>query len=80
MRMGMIFLLLQQRLWMQTEIWFPTPITLFSLAVTGEGAVIATDNGNETSMESFQSPERKAFQWPLSRSDSVKKYNQEKYN
>ncbi len=39
----------------------PNADNLVQFSLTGEGAVIATDNGNETSMESFQSPDRKAF-------------------
>jgi beta-galactosidase len=39
----------------------PDADNLVHFSVTGEGAVIATDNGSETSMESFQSPDRKSF-------------------
>ncbi len=39
----------------------PGSDNLVNFTTSGEGRVIATDNGNETSMESFQSPQRKAF-------------------
>jgi beta-galactosidase len=39
----------------------PDADNLVQFSLVGDGAVIATDNGNETSMESFQSPDRKAF-------------------
>jgi beta-galactosidase len=39
----------------------PDADNLVQFSINGDGAVIATDNGNETSMESFQSPGRKAF-------------------
>ena len=39
----------------------PRADNLIRFSVQGEGKIIATDNGNETSMESFQSEDRKAF-------------------
>ena len=39
----------------------PHADNLIHFSTQGEGKVIATDNGNETSMESFQSADRKAF-------------------
>ena len=39
----------------------PNADNLVQFSVTGAGTVIATDNGNETSMESFQSSDRKVF-------------------
>jgi beta-galactosidase len=39
----------------------PDANNLIKFATTGEGAVIATDNGSETDLESFQSKQRKAF-------------------
>jgi beta-galactosidase len=39
----------------------PTADTLVRFAVEGPGRVVAVDNGNPASVESFQAPERKAF-------------------
>jgi len=39
----------------------PDANNLVKFTATGEGTVIATDNGSETSMESFQAKEHKAF-------------------
>jgi beta-galactosidase len=39
----------------------PDADNLVQFSLTSAGTVIATDNGSETSMESFQSPDRKAF-------------------
>ena len=39
----------------------PDAVNLISFTTTGAGTVIATDNGLQTSMESFQSKQRKAF-------------------
>ena len=33
----------------------------FRCSVTGPGEIVAVDNGDATSFESFQAPERKAF-------------------
>jgi beta-galactosidase len=39
----------------------PDSDNLVHFSATGEGVVIATDNGSETSLESFQSADRKSF-------------------
>ena len=39
----------------------PDANNLIKFTTTGEGSVIATDNGSETDLESFQSTQRKAF-------------------
>ncbi len=39
----------------------PHADNLIRFSAQGEGKIIATDNGSETSMESFQSTDRKAF-------------------
>jgi beta-galactosidase len=39
----------------------PSADNLIQFSSTGAGSVVATDNGSETSMESFQSPDRKTF-------------------
>jgi beta-galactosidase len=39
----------------------PDASDLIKFTTTGEGAVIATDNGNETDLESFKSTQHKAF-------------------
>lgn len=39
----------------------PDASNLVSFEVSGSGSLASTDNGNETSMESFQSPKRMAF-------------------
>jgi beta-galactosidase len=39
----------------------PSADNLISIATKGEGSVIATDNGSQTSLESFQASDRRAF-------------------
>lgn len=39
----------------------PNADNLVKFSVKGEGALLAVDNGNQTSVESFQAPQRKAF-------------------
>ena len=39
----------------------PDADELIQFAVSGNAAIIATDNGNQTSMESFKSPRHQAF-------------------
>ena len=39
----------------------PRSKTQIKFEIEGPGEIVATDNGDPTSFESFQSPERKAF-------------------
>ena len=59
--MEMIFVLFTAKIVDEHGNLVPDADNLLQFSVVGEGSVIATDNGNQTSMESFKKPEHKAF-------------------
>ena len=54
---------LARRVLQQSTTCLPAPVAknLIRFTVDGPGEIVATDNGDPTSLVSFQSPEREAF-------------------